>query len=381
MDEATNGVRDMLRSEACGFAARALRGEGEDRTSDPARLMEMLARTAAAGYPGMLSPVSCGGEGGGLLEACIVVEEIAAGEPTLALMLLHHLSCTLGLALWADEGQRQSFLPRLCSLRSVGGVALTEPEAGSDLGAIKASLSRRGEHLELEGNKCFVTNTGEDMDSLLLGFFRGAAGLACALVPSSAPGFHLAHHYRFAGWDGLPNHAIVLQDCSVPAEHLIAEVLTEERLEPWWDGSLLLVTALATGMMRACREKAARYCGERRQFGRRLLEHQALLFRLSDMAVCETLTRTGMELAAARMDAGAPRHAEICMLKLFASGRLEEVASSALEMTGGYGYTVDSGLSALYRDAKGLQLLWGTREMMRLEIARSLRAARHARLA
>lgn len=372
MNEGSNDIHGMLRSEACGFVARALRGERVKRTTDPARLLEMFEGTAGAGYPGILIPAEYGGEGGGLSEACIVVEEVAAGEPNLALMLVHHLACSLGLVLWAGEDQRLRFLPPLCSLQRVGAVALTEPEAGSDLSAIKAGLERRGPQLVLSGNKCFVTNTGPGIDALVLGIFREPTGLTCALVPSSSPGFHLAHRYRFAGWEGLPNHALVLQDCAVPADHLIADRLGGERFERWWDGSRLLVAAAAAGMMRACRDEVVRYCGERRQFGKRLVDQQALLFRISDMAVCETLTRTGIQLAAARMDEGLRCHDEICMLKLFSTGRLEGVASSAMEMAGGYGYTVDSGLSSLYRDAKGLQLLWGTREMMRLEIARSL---------
>jgi alkylation response protein AidB-like acyl-CoA dehydrogenase len=119
-------------------------------------------------------------------------------------------------------------------------------------------------------------------------------------------------------------------------------------------------------------EEAVRYCGERRQFGKRLIEQQSILFRIADISLSAALTRTNLMLAASHMDEGAPCHAEICMLKLFATTRLEEAASSAMEIAGGYGYTLDSRLSSLYRDAKGLQLLWGTREMLRLEIARSL---------
>jgi alkylation response protein AidB-like acyl-CoA dehydrogenase len=372
MGEESNGVHAMLQSQACGFMSRVLRGEGEVRAKDPERLISMLGDMTGAGYPGMLIPSDHGGEGGGLQEACIVVEEVAAGEPNLALMLVHHLACSFGLVLWAGEEQKSRFLPPLSSLERIGAVALTEPEAGSDLAAIKAGLERRGTELILNGNKCFVTNTGPGIDCFVLGFFREPSGLTCALVPSSSPGFHLAHHYRFAGWEGLPNHALVLQDCTVPREHLIADRLGGERFERWCDGARLLVSATATGMIRACMDEAVRYCGERRQHGKRLIEQQSLLFRIADISLSAALTRTSLRLAASRMDEGAPCHAEICMLKLFATSRLEEAASSAMEMAGGYGYTVDSVLSSLYRDAKGLQLLWGTREMLRLEIARSL---------
>lgn len=372
MNEGPNEIHAMLRSEAYGFVARALRGEGAKRLQDPGRLVEMLKDMAGVGYPGMLIPAEYGGEGGGLREACIVVEEVAAGEPDLALMLVHHLSCSYGLVLWAGADEKRRFLPQLSGLERIGAVALTEPEAGSALSAIKAGLERRGPQLVLNGNKCFVTNTGPGMDSMVLGFFREPSGLTCVLVPSSSPGFHLAHHYRFAGWEGLPNHALVLQDCTVSGDHLVTDRLGGESFERWCDGSRLLVSATAAGMIGACMDEAVRYCGERKQYGKRLIEQQSLLFRIADISVSAELVRACLHLAAARLDAGAPCHAEICMLKLFATGRLEEAASSAMEMAGGYGYTVDSVLSSLYRDAKGLQLLWGTREMMRLEIARSL---------
>lgn len=372
MMEETDGILAMLRSEACGFVARALRCEGEKRSRDPGRLVEMLGDMTGAGYPGMLIPAEYGGEGGGLRETCIVVEEVAAGDPNLALMLVHHLACSFGIVLWAGEEQKRRFLPPLSGLESIGAVALTEPEAGSDLSAVKAGMERRGAELVINGNKCFVTNTGPGIDSLVLGFFRGPSGLDCALVPSSSPGFYLAHHYRFAGWEGLPNHALVLQDCTVSGDHLVAEDLGGESFERWCDCSRLLVSATAAGMIRACTDEAVRYCGEREQFGKRLEEQQFLRFRLADLSLSAELVHTGLHLAAARLDEGVPCHGEICMLKLFATSRLEEAASSAMEMAGGYGYTVDSGLSSLYRDAKGLQLLWGTREMMRLEIARSL---------
>jgi alkylation response protein AidB-like acyl-CoA dehydrogenase len=363
MSEGSNGVHDMLRGEVCGYMARM---------KDPAGLMKAFKGMREAGYPGILVPAEYGGEGGGLQEACIVVEEIAAGEQTLALMLVHHLACVHGLVLWAGEEIKRRFLPRLSTAESIGAVALTEPEAGTDLAAINAGLERRGDILVLNGNKCFVTNTGPGIDSMVLGFFREASGLSGALVPSSSAGFHIAHHYRFAGWEGLPNRALVLQDCAVPRDHLIADRLEEEGFERWYGGARLLTVAAAAGMMRACMEEAVRYCGERKQHGKRLIEQQSLQFRIADIAVSAALTRTSLSLAASRMGEGFPCHPEICMLKLFATSGLEDAASTAMEMAGAYGYSEDSRLSSLYRDAKGLQLLWGTREMLRVEIARSL---------
>jgi butyryl-CoA dehydrogenase len=372
MSTERDDTQAILKNQACDFMKRRMHGEIEADGKDPQSLIEAFRGMKDAGYPGILAPVAYGGEGGGLLEACIVVEEMAAGEPNLALMLAQHLACSRALILWADDERKRRYLPLLCSAEIIGGVALTEPEAGSDLSSINARLERRGDELVLNGNKCFVTNTWPGLDCLILGLFREPSGLAAVLVRSSAPGFHLAHQYLFAGWEGLPNHALVLQDCRIPRDHLVSDHLEDENLELWCDSGRILVSAIATGMSRACMDEAALYCGERRQFGRRLIEHQALLFRIADIATSLELMRTNLHLAASKMDGKLPCHAEVCMLKLLATGKLEEIASSAMEMAGAYGYTVDSRLSWLYRDAKGLQLIWGTRESMRLEIIRSL---------
>jgi hypothetical protein len=325
-----------------------------------------------AGYPGLMIGQEYGGEGGGLLEGCIVVEEVSAAEPSLGLMLVNHLACCAGIGLWASEEKKMLFLPPLASGRSIGAVALTEPEAGTDVCSIRARLEKGPGCIKLNGNKCFVTNTWPGADSSVLGFFKGPSGLAAALIPSSARGFHLAHLYRFAGWDNLPNHALVLQDCTLDDQHLIHDDLPRKALENCLDLAMVLTSALVIGMGRACMDEATRYCRQRKQFGKYLIEHQALQFRLSDIATALENMQTSVRLAASALDRGESHHSEICMLKLFETGKLEEIASSAVEMAGGYGYSEDCRLSRLYRDCKGVQLLWGSRELMRLEIARGL---------
>jgi alkylation response protein AidB-like acyl-CoA dehydrogenase len=362
----------MLRGQARNISSRILREDGPAPQREgglPLRRFHALKET---GYPGILIPIELEGEGGGWTEAAIVTEELSSGEPVLAMMLLSHLLCTAGLLRWADDHQARDFLPPLARSDVLGTVALTEPEAGTDFTSLRASIERRGDTACASGNKCFVTNTAPGEESGVLTFLRGHDGIAAAYIPSSSPGLHLAHHYRFSGWEGLPNHALVLQDCCFPAAHVLSEGLDGEDLLPLFDGAALLVTAMAAGMARTCLEEASRYTQEREQGGKRLDGHQALLFRLADMATYIELIKTSLYLAAARLDTGESCHRELCMLKLFASGKLEEIASSAMEMAGGYGYTLDCRLSSLHRDAKGLQLFWGTRELMRLEIAREL---------
>jgi alkylation response protein AidB-like acyl-CoA dehydrogenase len=345
------------------------------RTRDaitPGGVRERLGVMAGAGYLGILVPATAGGEGGGWQEAAIIVEETAGAEPVLALMLSAHLACCYGITLWAAGEQQGRLLPPLAGGTTLGGVALTEPEAGTDYDAVRTRVERGGEDLAINGNKCFVTNTGPELESGILTIARGEAGLAAVYVPGDAPGFHLVHHYRFAGWDNLPNHAVLLQDCTVPVRNMLREGMGRDDLQPLLAGGRLLAVAVAAGMSAACLHEASSYAKERKQGGRSLVEHQALHFRLADMATCVTSMRTCLLQAAACMDEGRPCLREIDMLKLFSTSRLEEIASAALEMAGAYGYTTDSALSSLYRDAKGLQFYWGSRDLMRMEIAAGL---------
>ncbi len=372
MDKRLNESAQLLRDQCRGYIERMLSRASKAVETDPVYLAELLKNLASVGIPGILIPAEWEGQGGGMREASVIMEEVSRSDPRLALMLLYHLACARGLVLWASEQQKACFLPELALVRRLGAVAITEPDAGSDLASIKAGIKRRGWEMVLNGNKCFVTNTLSGMDFYVLGLFREATGFSLALVPSGSPGLHLAHFYRFAGWQGLPNHALVLQDCAVPLDHLIAEALTLKELEPWLDDARLLVCAIAAGMAQACLEEAMSYCAERRQYEKKLIEHQSLRFSIADMAMGISLLRTGIEWAARGLDEGRRLHQEICMLKLFSTSQLERIASSAMEMAGGYGYTAESRLSRLHRDSKALQLLWGTREMMRLEIAREL---------
>ena len=365
------GLMGLLRGQAGEFAS-CLKRPADAEYRDEAELVRLLRETADLGWTGLLIEADRGGEGAGWPEAVVVAEELAAREAPLAAMLVSHLVCSYGISLWGSEEQLRLLLPPLARCERLGAVGLTEPERGTDFDQPLASLAGNGESLLLNGNKCFVTNAGEGHGFALLTLARGEGGLAALCLLSDAPGLYLAHRYVFSGWEGLPNRALVLQDCKVPGDGLLREGLGRDDLIVLLDGAWLLVAALAAGMSRACLEEASAYARERKQGGGRLVFHQSLRFRLADMATGLELLRSSLYPAASRLQAGHGIHAEICMLKLFAVSRLEETASSAVEMGGGFGYTAESRLSRLWRQAKGLQFLWGTRELARLELARCL---------
>ncbi|MBN2026944.1 MAG: acyl-CoA/acyl-ACP dehydrogenase [Actinobacteria bacterium] len=372
MGNGADDIHTMLRGEVHACVRRGMRSLSSYEAMDPASMRERLGVMAGAGYLGILVPTMAGGEGGGWQEAAIVVEETARAQPVLALMLSSHLSCCHGIMLWAPSEQAERFLPPLAAGAVLGGVAITEPEAGSDYDAVQTRMERSGGDVVVNGNKCFVTNTGPGFESGILAVIRGETGLASMYIPADTPGFHLVHHYRFAGWDNLPNHAVLLQDCKVGGGNLLCDGLSRDDLRPFLAGGRLLTVAVAAGMSWACLEEASSYGKERNQGGRKIVEHQAVYFRLADMATSIASMHTCLLQAAACMDSGGSCLREINMLKLFSTSRLEEIASSALETAGAYGYTADSRLSSLYRDAKGLQLHWGSRDLMRMEIAADL---------
>ena len=181
-------LHDMLRRQAREFAVRIGKEGRLVPQREEAALLQRFHTLNEAGYPGILVPLELGGEGGGLAEAAIVTEELAAGEPVLALMLISHLACTAGLLCWADEERSRDFLPPLARGETIGAVALTEPEAGTDFASPRASLEKRGDVVSANGNKCFVTNTAPGEESGILTFLRGADGIAAAYIPSASPG-------------------------------------------------------------------------------------------------------------------------------------------------------------------------------------------------
>jgi len=372
MGNGADELRDMLRGEVHACVRKGMRSLSSYVAMEPEDMREKLGAMAAAGFLGILVPTESGGEGGGWQEAAIIVEETARAQPVLAIMLASHLSCCHGIRLWATAEQAERLLTPLAAGTVLGGVAITEPEAGTDYYAVQTRMERSGEDVVVNGNKCFVTNTGPGFESGILAIVKGEEGLAAVYIPAEAPGFHLVHHYRFAGWDNLPNHAVLLQDCAVGGDNLLRDAMVRDDLLPFLAGGRLLAAAVAAGMSWACLEEASSYGRERKQGGGSIVEHQAVYFRLADMATSIASMRTCLLQAAARMDSGGPCLREINILKLFSTSRLEEIASSALETAGAYGYTADSRLSSLYRDAKGLQLHWGSRDLMRKEIAADL---------
>jgi len=360
------GQQELLRQQVADFARKKLGAHdpGKGHPS-PAHLAGQMSEV---GYTGILIPTEYEGQGGGLVEACIILEQLARAEPVIALLLDAHLACCSSILQLGGEVQKESFLPILARGKSLGALAVTEPEAGTDLAGIRASVVVESGGLRIDGNKCFVTNVGLDSPSVcLVAIVRDPVGLSAVWVPEGSPGFGKGHHYRFAGFGGLPNHAVTFLDCRVPEGHLLRHAMKEVEIDRLLDLPRVTVSSIALGLSRGCFEEALDYCRQRKQFGRCLTQNQTVCFRLADMCATIDIVRASLYQCAATHTSPGSR-GNTCGIKLFSTTAAEGIASSAMELLAGFGFTEDSVLPRRLLEAKGLQLHWGTRDLMRMNI-------------
>jgi butyryl-CoA dehydrogenase len=273
-------------------------------------------------------------------------------------------------------------LPPLARGDMLGAFCLTEPEAGSDAGALRTRAERRGDFYVLNGAKQFITS-GRSADLAVVFAVTdpqaGKRGISAFIVPTRTAGYEIASIERTMGQRGLDHCQIALRDCRVPAESLLGSegqglTIALSNLETGRIG----VAAQAFGMARAAYEFALAYAGERRTFGKAIFEHQAVAFRLADMAT-QLQAAELMILQAARLrDAGLPCLKEASMDKLFATEMAEHVCSDAMQTLGGYGYLADFPLERIYRDVRVCKIYEGTSDIQRLVISRQIAPANAA---
>ncbi|OIQ89168.1 acyl-CoA dehydrogenase [mine drainage metagenome] len=366
-------IQDMARQ----FAAEQLAPHSAewDRLSHfPA---ETVRQMGELGFLGMLLPEQWGGSGSDYLSYVLALEEIAAGDGALSTVMSVHnsVACTPILR-FGSEAQKQRFLPRMASGEWLGGFALTEPHAGSDAAGLKVRAVRDGDAYVLNGTKQFVTS-GRSAQ-LLIAFAvtdaaAGKKGISAFIVPTDTPGYHVARVEEKMGQHASDTCQIVFEDLRLPAGlRLGAEGEGYKIALSNLEGGRIGIAAQAVGMARAAFDAARAYAADRVTFGKPLLEHQAIAFKLADMKTRLTAARLMVHNAARLRDAGQPCLTEASMAKLFASEMAEEVCSAAIQVHGGYGYLADYPVERLYRNVRITQIYEGASEIQRMLIARSL---------
>jgi butyryl-CoA dehydrogenase len=365
-------VRDMARAFADEvFAPNAV-------AWDEARHFPVaeMRKAAALGMGGVYIAEDVGGSGLSRLAATLIFEALATGCPTVAAYIsIHNLVAWMIDAHGSGE-QRKAWLPRLCTMELLGSYCLTEPSVGSDAAALTTRAVRDGDAYVINGQKQFISGAGAgDLYAVMARTGgAGASGISTILVPGDTPGLSFGANERKMGWNAQPTRAITFQDVRVPVGNRLGEEGIGFKIAmAGLDGGRLNIAACSLGGAQSALEKSLAYMKERKAFGKRLDEFQALQFRLADMATMLEASRALLWRAAAAFDAKDANATALCaMAKRFVTDTCFDIANQALQLHGGYGYLAEFGIEKIVRDLRVHQILEGTNEIMRLIVARSL---------
>jgi len=366
-------IRDALRSFAQErLAPNAARWDREHHFPQ-AELKEL----AALGAFGVAVPEAFGGAGLDYVALALVLEEIAAGDGgTSTIISVNNCPvCSIAM-MYANDAQKEQWLRPLASGAMLGAFALTEPHTGSDAAALRTTAVRDGDSYVLNGSKQFITSGKYGDVAIVMAVTDKAAGkrgISAFWVPTNTPGYIVAGIEQKMGQHSSDTAQILFENCRIPVENLIGEEGQGYKIAlSGLEGGRIGIASQAVGMARAAFEAALRYAKERESFGKPIFEHQAVQFKLSDMATRIEAARQLIHHAAMMKDAGLPCLKEAAMAKLFASEMAERVVSDAMQIHGGYGYVSDFPIERIYRDVRVCQIYEGTSDIQKILIARAL---------
>jgi alkylation response protein AidB-like acyl-CoA dehydrogenase len=362
-------ARELARDRiAPGAAARDREGTFPE---DEIRAMAEL------GLLGMLIPEEWDGAGAGYLSFVLAVEEIAAADGALStIMSVHSSPSSTCILKYGTDAQKEKFLKPMARGEMIGAFALTEPGAGSDASAMATRAARDGDFYIINGAKQFITSGKNGHVTIVFAVTDPAAGkkgMSAFIVPTDTPGYNVARVEEKMGQHSSDTCALAFEDMRIPAANRLGEEgqgygIALANLE----GGRLGIAAQSIGMARAAYEAALQYAQERRTFGEKLIDHQAVAFRLADMATRIEVARQMLHHTARMRDAGISCKKEACMAKLFASEMAEKVTHDAIQIHGGYGYLKDFPLERIYRDVRVSTIYEGTSDIQRMVIAREI---------
>jgi alkylation response protein AidB-like acyl-CoA dehydrogenase len=335
-----------------------------------------LRRAAELGFAAIYVGEEFGGSGLGRIDAALLLEELAAAcVSTAAYLSIHNMAAWM-IDHFGDHGQRARFLPKLACMEHFASYCLTEPGSGSDAASLATRARRDGDTYVLNGSKAFISGGGAS--DIYVAMVRtggeGPHGISCLVVENGTPGLSFGKKERKLGWNSQPTAMVIFDDCRVPvANRLGAEGDGFKIAMMGLDGGRVNIAACALGGARASFDAARAHLLDRRQFGRRLADFQALQFKLADMATDLDAARLMVWRAASSLDGADPHAVMHCaMAKRFATDAAFRVCNEALQLFGGYGYLKDFPIERYLRDVRVHQILEGTNEIMRVIIARRL---------
>ncbi|MCK6376460.1 MAG: acyl-CoA dehydrogenase [Zoogloea sp.] len=371
--------QEMIRDSMRAFAQERLApfaAEWDKHHTFPAQALKELGELGAMG---MCVPEEWGGAGMDYMSLVLTLEEIAAGDGATSTIVSVQNSLACGITQkYGTDQQKEEWLKPLARGEKLGCFCLTEPHTGSDAGAITTRADRDGDSFVLNGVKQFITTGKHAHMAIVFAVTDKAAGkkgISCFLIPTSTPGFIVGRTEDKMGQHASDTVQIILENCRVPASALLGKEgegykIALSNLEAGRIG----IAAQSIGMARAAFEAAVRYAKERVTFGVPIIEHQAVNFRLADMNTLLDAARLMVWRAAQLKDAGKPCLKEASMAKMFASEAAEKIASDAIQIHGGVGYTSDFPVERIYRDVRICQIYEGANDIQRLVIGRSIAA-------
>src|SRR5438270_878306 len=348
---------------------------------------DIVRQMGELGLFGLPFAEDAGGAGADFLSLCIAIEEISRADAGVGITL--EAAVCLGAAPIYEFGtseQKQRWLPELLAGKKLWAFGLTEPEAGSDAGATKTRAEQRDGVWVVNGAKQFITNCGTDISAgvtITAVTGRGSNGgneISAIIVPAGTPGYNVLASYRKLGWHSSDTHPLSFEDCEVPAENLLGPRGGGYRqFLHTLTGGRIAIAALSVGVAQACLDASLAYAKERRTFGEPISKHQAIQFKLADMATEAEVARTIVYRAAAAYGReGADTSDDVrrlaAMSKLYASEASKRAADNAIQIHGGYGFMEDYPVARYWRDVKVNEIGEGTSEVQRMLIARLLGA-------
>ncbi|EGP07941.1 branched-chain acyl-CoA dehydrogenase [Bradyrhizobiaceae bacterium SG-6C] len=365
-------VRDMARD----FAAEKIAPYALKWDEEKFFPVDVMREAAALGMGGIYIRDDVGGSALTRFDAALIFEALATGCPTVSSFISIHNMASWMIDAYGSDAQRHKWLPRLCTMELIASYALTEPGAGSDAAALSARAVLDGDHYVLNGQKQFISGAGTS--DIYVAMVRtgsdGAGGVSTLVIDRDTPGVSFGANERKMGWNAQPTRAVIFENARVSvANRLGEEGIGFKIAMAGLDGGRLNIAACSLGGAQSALDKSLAYMQERKAFGKRLDEFQALQFRLADMAIELEAARTFLWRAAAALDRKDPDATMLCaMAKRFGTDAGFEIANQALQLHGGYGYLAEYGIEKIVRDLRVHQILEGTNEIMRLIVSRKL---------
>ncbi len=376
MDFELSEEQQAFRATARDFAAAEMMPHARDWDENETFPVDALRKAAALGFGGIYVAEDVGGSALTRLDATVIFEELAQGcVSTAAYISIHNMAAWM-IDRYGDDAQRRRFLPKLCTMEHFASYCLTEPDSGSDAASLKTRARRDGDTYVLDGAKAFISGGG--VSDVYVVMVRtgddGPKGISCIVVEKGTPGLSYGAQEKKLGWKTQPTAMVMFENCRVPVANRIGAEGEGFRIAmAGLDGGRLNIAACSIGGAQFCLDRTVAYMRERKQFGTRLADFQALAFRIADYATELEAARLMVRRAATAVTKAEPGATRLAaMAKRHATDAGFDIVNGCLQLHGGYGYLRDHPIERVLRDVRVHQILEGTNEVMRLIVSRDL---------